>query len=166
MPPPPFLAQVAYLFTLATSFGGLNGCGGSSNAADRGFNAPANAQAEDSPGDYAFINGPAGSRPGTQPDQVGLASWYGPRFVGKKTASGERYDPRAMTAAHRKLPFGTWVEVRRIDTGSSVRVRITDRGPFDSSKKIIDLSRAAAEKIGLVQIGTTRVELRVVRGPE
>ncbi len=157
MPPPPFLLQAAYMFALATSMGG---CGGSSEG--REFNAPASTQTGETTNDYAFIN--KGSVPG-KPDQVGLASWYGQKFSGKKTANGERFNPNAMTAAHRRLPFGTWVEVRRVDTGSTVRVRITDRGPFDNPQKIIDLSRAAAEKIGLLEVGAARVELRIVRGP-
>ncbi|WP_394849374.1 septal ring lytic transglycosylase RlpA family protein [Pendulispora brunnea] len=163
MPPPPLLAQVAYLFALATSLGSISGCGGG-HGSERAFNAPGTTQIETASNDYSFIDR-SRQQPG-KPDEVGIASWYGKKFQGKKTASGERYDARAMTAAHRKLPFGTWVEVRRVDTGSTVRVRITDRGPFDDSHKIIDLSRAAAEKIGLVQIGATRVELRIVRGPE
>jgi len=161
MPPPPLIAHVAYLIALATSLGAVDACGGSS---ERGFNAPSNTQGASASNDYSFVDGK--SRQPGQPDEVGLASWYGKKFNGKKTASGERYDARAFTAAHRKLPFGTWVEVRRVDTGSTVRVRITDRGPFDDSRRVIDLSRAAAERIGLVQIGAARVELRVVRGPE
>jgi rare lipoprotein A len=98
--------------------------------------------------------------------QVGLATWYGAEFAGKRTANGERFDPRAMTAAHRKLPFGTWVEVRRAETGRAVRVRINDRGPWGDNRKIIDLARAAAERLGIVQQGVAQVELRVVSGPE
>lgn len=101
-----------------------------------------------------------------KPDQVGLATWYGSSFAGKKTASGERFDPSAMTAAHRKLPFGTWVEVRRVDTGSVVRVRITDRGPWGDDRKIIDVSQAAAERLGLIAVGAAKVELRVVSSAE
>jgi rare lipoprotein A len=97
--------------------------------------------------------------------QVGYATWYGAAFAGRKTASGERFDPHQLTAAHRTLPFGTWVEVRRVDTGDAVRVRITDRGPFGHEDRIIDLSRAAAERIGLLKAGVARVELRVVEGP-
>lgn len=97
--------------------------------------------------------------------QVGYATWYGGRLAGHKTADGERFDPNAMTAAHRTLPFNTWVEVKRVDTGESVRVRITDRGPFGHEDRIIDLARAAAAKIGLVKVGMTRVEVRVVDGP-
>jgi rare lipoprotein A len=70
-----------------------------------------------------------------------------------------------MTAAHRTLPFGTWVEVQRVDTGASVRVRITDRGPFGHAERIIDLSRAAAQVLRIIKNGPTRVRVRVVAGP-
>lgn len=100
------------------------------------------------------------------PMQVGIASWYGRAFAGKKTASGERFDPRQLTAAHRKLPFGTWVEVRRVDSGKTVRVRINDRGPNGRARhRIIDLSERAAKQLDLVHDGVTRVELRIVGGP-
>jgi rare lipoprotein A len=98
-------------------------------------------------------------------DQVGLASWYGGAFVGKRTASGERFDPAKYTAAHRSLPFGTWVEVRRTDTRRTVRVRINDRGPWGDQRRVIDLSRKAAEELDLVRAGVLRVELRVVSSP-
>jgi rare lipoprotein A len=97
--------------------------------------------------------------------QAGYATWYGQRFAGRMTSNGERFDPNKMTAAHRSLPFGTWVEVRRVDTGDTVRVRITDRGPWGHEERIIDLSRIAAQKLGIVKTGVARVELRVVRGP-
>jgi rare lipoprotein A len=102
----------------------------------------------------------------SKPDQVGLASWYGRAFAGKKTSSGERFDPKLFTAAHKQLPFGTWVEVRRIDTGHSVRVRINDRGPNGrAAHRIIDLSQRAAEDLDIVRAGVVRVEIRVVGGP-
>jgi rare lipoprotein A len=97
--------------------------------------------------------------------QEGYATWYGAAFAGRKTASGERFDPSQMTAAHRQLAFGTWVEVTRVDTGQSVRVRITDRGPFGNEDRIIDLSRGAADRIGLVKRGVAKVQLRIVDGP-
>jgi rare lipoprotein A (peptidoglycan hydrolase) len=100
------------------------------------------------------------------PAQVGLASWYGKSLAGHKTSSGEPFDPNAMTAAHRKLKLGTWVEVRRVDTGTTVRVRINDRGPWGDDRRIIDLSRAAADKLGIVRDGIAKVEVRVVSGPE
>ena len=95
----------------------------------------------------------------------GSATWYGKEFAGRKTASGERFDPSAMTAAHRTLRFGTWVEVTRVDDGRAVRVRITDRGPFGHEDRIIDLSRGAAERLGIVKAGVAKVKLRVVEGP-
>jgi len=140
------------------------GCGGSNEAAR--FNAPAITTATAARGgDLEPLVGSAKDAQ-RKPDQVGLATWYGQSFAGKKTASGERFDPSAMTAAHRKLPFNTWVEVRRIETGGVVRVRITDRGPHGDDRRIIDLSHAAAEKLGFTAQGMTKVELRVVTGPE
>jgi len=131
----------------------------------RPFNAPAETHAARSAeGDLAFAS--TARDADARPLERGLATWYGKSFAGKRTASGERFDPSAMTAAHRKLAFGTWVEVRRVDTGSSVRVRITDRGPWGDPHKIIDLSRAAAERLGVVRDGVANVELRVVSGPE
>ncbi len=91
----------------------------------------------------------------------GIASWYGPGFHGKRTASGERYDMDALTAAHKTLPFGTLVEVRNLATGESVRVRINDRGPFVRGR-VIDLSRAAARAAGVWGPGTAPVELLAV----
>lgn len=86
----------------------------------------------------------------------GLASWYGERFHGRRTASGEPFDMHAMTAAHKTLPFGTQVRVRHATTGQEVLVRINDRGPHVRGR-IIDLSRAAAAAIGLVQTGVAPV---------
>jgi peptidoglycan lytic transglycosylase len=95
--------------------------------------------------------------------QAGFATFYAERFAGRRTASGERYDPSLLTAAHRTLPFGTLVEVRRAD-GRRVVVRVNDRGPYGSSR-IIDLSRRAAEELGILQDGKSWVELRLVRKP-
>ncbi|MCC6523523.1 MAG: septal ring lytic transglycosylase RlpA family protein [Polyangiaceae bacterium] len=91
------------------------------------------------------------------PFQHGRASYYADSLAGRATASGERYDPRALTAAHRTLPFGTWVDVVRPD-GRRVRVRVNDRGPFKAGR-VIDLSRAAAEALGMVSAGVVEVEL-------
>ncbi len=91
----------------------------------------------------------------------GIASWYGQEFAGRATASGEIFDPLAMTAAHPSLPFGTIVEVTSRATGKSVEVRINDRGPY-VGKRIIDLSYAAAEEIDLHTRGITAVEVRVI----
>lgn len=87
----------------------------------------------------------------------GVASWYGSRFAGRRTASGERFDPSEFTAAHRTLPFGTRVRVTNA-AGKSVVVRINDRGPFHGGR-VIDLSQAAAAELGLVRAGSGRVEL-------
>lgn len=92
--------------------------------------------------------------------QVGMASWYGPGFHGRRTASGEIYDQDALTAAHPSLPFGTRVRVTNLDNGRAVDVRITDRGPF-AGGRIIDLSRAAARVIGLIGPGVGRVRVEV-----
>lgn len=91
----------------------------------------------------------------------GLASWYGPGFHGKRAANGEIYDQNALTAAHRTLPFDTVVEVRNRDNRRTVRVRITDRGPFVRGR-IIDVSRAAAQQLDMIGPGVARVEIRVV----
>jgi len=94
--------------------------------------------------------------------ESGGASYYSDRLAGHRTASGERYDPRALTAAHRTLPFGTEVRVVRDDDGRGVVVRINDRGPFGDEGRIIDLSRAAAERLGMLRAGVVTVRLEVV----
>ena len=94
--------------------------------------------------------------------QTGIASWYGPGFHGKKTANGERYNQRRMTAAHKTLPFNTVVKVKNLDNGRSVKVRINDRGPYVDDR-IIDLSKKAAKKLGLMQSGTARVKIIIPR---
>jgi rare lipoprotein A len=91
-------------------------------------------------------------------DEVGLASWYGPRFHRRRTASGELFDMKALTAAHPTLPFGSHVCVRSQITGRSVVVRINDRGPY-TGNRVIDLSRGAAEVLGMVGLGLKPVEL-------
>ena len=88
--------------------------------------------------------------------QCGGASWYGPGFNGKRAASGEIFNENAMTAAHRSLPFGTKVMVTDQRTGNAIEVIITDRGPFHGGR-IIDLSQAAATKLGFRNRGTTSV---------
>ncbi len=101
------------------------------------------------------IGGTAGDR------QEGIASYYASSFQGRKTASGERYDEGALTAAHRTLPFGTRVRVTRLENGRSVEVRVNDRGPWREGR-IVDLSRRAAEAIGLIGAGIARVRLEVL----
>lgn len=90
--------------------------------------------------------------------EVGKASWYGPQFHGRMTASGEKYDKHEMTAAHRTLPMPSIVKVTRLDTGKTVKVRINDRGPFAHSR-IIDLSQAAAEELDMIRVGTAKVRV-------
>ena len=92
---------------------------------------------------------------------LGEASYYGPGFEGRKTASGERFDPGRMTAAHRTLPFGSRVRVTVPDTGRSVVVRINDRGPYHG-RRVIDLSEAAARELGMHDRGTARVRLSLL----
>jgi rare lipoprotein A len=94
-------------------------------------------------------------------EAVGLASYYGRKFHGRRTASGERYDMHDLTAAHPVLEFGSRVEVINLKNGRKVRVRINDRGPFRKGR-IIDLSYAAAKKIGMLRRGVAKVRVRLV----
>lgn len=91
-------------------------------------------------------------------EETGMASYYGDEFDGRQTSSGEVFDQSEMTAAHKSLPFGTAVIVTNLDNGRSVEVRINDRGPFVAGR-IIDLSRSAAESIGMIESGTARVRI-------
>lgn len=90
--------------------------------------------------------------------QTGIASWYGDRFHGRRTASGEPYDMHDLTAAHPDLPLRSLARVTRLDTGASVVVRINDRGPFVNGR-IVDLSRAAAQMLGLIEDGLAEVRV-------
>lgn len=91
----------------------------------------------------------------------GRASWYGPGFHGRRTASGERFNAGAYTAAHRSLPFGTKVRVTNLRNGRSVVVRINDRGPY-AGGRVIDLSKAAAQAIGMIRSGTAPVRMEII----
>ena len=97
--------------------------------------------------------------------ETGYASWYGGKFQGRQTASGEIFDTNQLTAAHKTLPFGTIVKVTNLDTGKSVRVRINDRGPFVEGR-IIDLSRKAATEIGMMATGIAPVEVEILKSAE
>lgn len=97
-------------------------------------------------------------------EQEGLASWYGTRFHGRRTSSGEPYDMYSMTAAHKRLPLPTYVEVVNLDNDQRVVVRVNDRGPFVDGR-IIDLSYAAAHRLGMTDSGVTPVRIRVI-GPD
>jgi hypothetical protein len=94
--------------------------------------------------------------------QTGTASWYGDDFHGKLTADGEIYDMNKLTAAHQTLPFHTLLEVENLENGLKVLVRVNDRGPF-LKDRVIDLSRLAAQRLGMVEKGTAPVILRLVR---
>jgi rare lipoprotein A len=98
-------------------------------------------------------------RPGDA--ETGLASWYGGKFHGRKTSSGEIYDMYQITAAHKTLPLGTWVEVIHLETGRSIQVRVNDRGPFVAGR-IIDLSYGAARMLGMVNEGVAPVRVRAL----
>ena len=101
---------------------------------------------------------------GLVPHLNGVASWYGPTFHGKPTASGEIYNQQGMTAAHLVLPMHTVVRVKNLENGKEVQVRINDRGPYMKGR-ILDLSRAAAQRLGSLQKGTTKVKITVVQWP-
>jgi rare lipoprotein A (peptidoglycan hydrolase) len=96
-------------------------------------------------------------------EQRGWASWYGPGFAGQQTASGERFSPQALTAAHRSLPLGTRARVTNVETGQQVEVTINDRRPFaDPERRVIDLARAAAQLIGLGRQGVGPVRVTIL----
>ena len=111
--------------------------------------------------DLSHIDPPVDASPVATSIGGGVASYYGRRFHGRRTANGERFDMHAMTAAHRTLPFGSLVRVTSSRTGKSVVVRINDRGPFHGNR-VIDLSTAAARTIGLIRSGTGRVNLALM----
>ena len=106
------------------------------------------------------LDGCAGSMPapGSSVTHVGVASYYGREFAGRRTASGERYDPHRLTAAHRSLPFGTRLRVTNLDNGRSVVVRVNDRGP-QRRDRIVDVSSRAAERLGFASAGLARVRI-------
>jgi rare lipoprotein A len=104
---------------------------------------------------------PPEEAPRRAPAQNGVASYYGASFAGRRTASGERFDPRKLTAAHRELPFGTRVRVTNLANGRSVTVRINDRGPF-AGGRLVDLSWEAARELDMLGSGVARVRLEVL----
>lgn len=105
---------------------------------------------------------------GTSPTSVsrGEAAYYSDELSGRPTASGEPYDPKRFSAAHRTLPLGTILRVIREDDGRSVYVRVNDRGPYGKKSRIVDLSRAAAEHLGSLRMGVVRVRIEVVERPQ
>lgn len=94
-------------------------------------------------------------------EQKGIASWYGPQFHGKRTSSGETYDMYAMTAAHKTLPLPSYLEVKNLENGRKIIVRVNDRGPFHDNR-IVDLSYTAAIKLDMIAKGTALVEIRAI----
>lgn len=105
------------------------------------------------------------SPPQIRSGETGLASWYGRPYHGRQAANGEIYDMERLTAAHRTLPFGTWVRVTNLNNGKTVDVRIIDRGPFVDGR-IIDLSHAAAVEVDLIGTGVAQVRLDIISAPE
>jgi rare lipoprotein A len=95
--------------------------------------------------------------------ETGLASFYARKFDGRRTASGERYDENALTAAHPTFPFGTRLRVTNLANGRSVEVTVNDRGPF-APDRIVDVSRRAARELGFLEAGTARVRVEVISG--
>ncbi|MEA2465012.1 MAG: rare lipoprotein [Acidobacteriota bacterium] len=105
----------------------------------------------------------APSSPAKAPEALhGVASWYGEEFAGRTTANGEIFDPSLLTAAHRTLPFGTVLDITNPKTTQTVRVRVNDRGPYIGNR-VIDLSYAAAQQIGLIAPGIGEVDIKIVR---
>lgn len=99
-------------------------------------------------------------------EETGLASWYGGAFDGRSTSSGEIFDSRLLTAAHRTLPLPSWVEVENLHNGRTVVVRVNDRGPFaDPDERVLDVSEAAARELGMIGAGVARVRIRVLAAP-
>lgn len=96
--------------------------------------------------------------------QTGMASWYGRQFHGRQTASGERFDMNAMTAAHRSLPLNCYIRVTNNNNGKSVIVKVNDRGPFHGNR-VVDLSYGAAKKLGITNDGLAKVSIERVAGP-
>jgi rare lipoprotein A len=133
------------IFLLAVILG-ASGCRGPQPPAEAGVTAPARVVGADGWREY----------------ERGIASWYGGRWHGRRTANGERYDQRSMTAAHKRLPFHTKVKVTNLRNGQSCVVRINNRGPHIRGR-VIDLSVAAAKKIDAYKGGLTRVKLEVER---
>ena len=97
---------------------------------------------------------------------TGIAAYYHDKFHGRTTASGEIYDKTKFTAAHKTLPFGTKVKVINLSNMKTVIVKINDRGPFGDRKRIIDLSRAAAEQLGMIRQGIIEVDVEILEMPE
>jgi rare lipoprotein A len=101
----------------------------------------------------------------TEKSEIGVASWYGQEFQGDTTASGEAYDLNGLTAAHPTLPFGTTIRVTNLKNNKNILLRINDRGPY-IAQRVLDVSWAAAQRLGFVHSGTTQVRVQVVAYPD
>jgi rare lipoprotein A (peptidoglycan hydrolase) len=110
------------------------------------------------------FGGTAKKRPRHLKRQTGLASWYGPGFFDRRTASGERFDPGDMAAAHRTLPFGTRIRVTNLENGRRVVLRVNDRGPYKKGR-VLDVTPIAAKRLGFQHIGVARVRIDVLKWP-
>lgn len=116
--------------------------------------------------DKQYVTGKKSSKKAKKKAEIGtkisgMASYYGPGFDGKKTASGEIFDQTKLTCAHKTLPFGTKLKVVRVDNGKSVVVRVNDRGPY-AKGRILDVSTAAAKKLGMVKAGHAKITATVI----
>lgn len=136
---------------LACAFLALLACGGARSAPDDASSPPE--PPADAAEEWKVVS-----------TERGKAAWYGGRFHGRKTASGEPFDKNALTAAHKTLPFDTMVRVRNLENGKTVIVRITDRGPYGKGR-IIDMSEAAAKKLDMIERGVVKVEVEVLSRP-
>jgi rare lipoprotein A len=112
----------------------------------------------------ASVQPPRASAVPEEKPETGEASWYGEEFQGNETANGETYDLNGLTAAHPTLPFGTTVRVTNLKNSKNILLRINDRGPY-IGRRLIDVSKAAAKRLGFIYSGTTRVRVEVVARP-
>ena len=141
----------------------VTGCGGGKHAA-RVNVPPAPEQAPENPPEVVLKTPPVIAPAAPLFVQTGLASWYGPSFNHRRSSNGEIYDMDQLTAAHLTIPLNSVARVTNLATGNSVTVRITDRGPFVPNR-VIDLSRAAAKKVGVYLHGTAKVKIEVLQSP-
>jgi rare lipoprotein A len=181
--PLPLRSRHAVIPALVAALAVLQACAtpqaGDAAIAAAALSAPASSYREWTPPPDVPVVEIAGDRLPVRGAEEGVASWYGDPFHGRQTANGEIFDQHALTAAHPTMPLPSLARVTRLDTGASVIVRINDRGPFTGGR-VIDLSRAAAEAIGMIDLGVAEVRVealgpadpqdraavsRIVRGP-
>ncbi len=148
---PRLVGLIAAALAVAFAASAAAGCGGGQSARAETPGAGAAESPEPAPSDGDVTS-----------TRRGQATWYGGRFHGRTTASGETFNKHELTAAHRELGFGTRVRVTNLDNDRSVVVRINDRGPFGNPRRIIDVSRRAAEKLGMIGDGVAPVKLEIL----